>query len=506
MSSRILAWGLSGIMGIENEFRNEGDVFLAQLEIRIFNDPVLRKKARPVLRINNRIRKILDDMLETMRSASGVGLAAPQVGISKRVVVVDVGEGPYFLINPEIVSRSVETETKWEGCLSWPGYIGEVERPLKVCVKAVDRDGHDTWVEGEGFLARALCHEIDHLDGIMYVDKAKTLTEVTQDDEDSGQEGGLPLTCIFMGSPDFAVPSLDELVQSGVKVPLVVTQPDRPYGRKKIMKPTPVKSRALEHGLEVLTPENMSSPEVISRLRELEPDFIAVAAFGQKLPKELLELPKYACLNVHPSLLPKYRGGNPVQRQIMSGEQASGVSIIYMSEQMDAGDICIQKTTGIGPNETYGTLEKRLSILGAHALLEAILLVYTGRAPRAPQDEKEKEMAFHLKQGEEIIDWKDSAVNIHNLVRALSPVPGSVTVFGGERIKIWQTHLVGPDSPGTSGGSEPGTILDASGKMVLVQCGQGVIGVAEIQPEGKTCMPARAFLMGRQHKGITRFE
>lgn len=501
----ILAWVLSGIMEIGNGLRNEGDVLLGELEIRTFDAPVLRKKARPVLRVNNSIRKILDDMLETMRSASGVGLAAPQVGISKRIIVVDVGEGPYFLVNPEIVSTSGETEAKWEGCLSWPGYVGEVERPLSVCVKAIDRDGHDTWVEGEGFLARALCHEIDHLDGIMFVDKAQTITEITQDDEDSGQESTLPLTCIFMGSPDFAVPSLDELVQSGIKVPLAVTQPDRPYGRKRTMKPTPVKARALEHGLEVLTPETMFSPEVIDRLRALEPDFIAVAAFGQKLPKEVLELPKYACLNVHPSLLPNYRGGNPVQRQIMSGEQVSGVSIIYMSERMDAGDICIQKTTALGPNETYGTLEKRLSILGAHALLEAILMVYAGGAPRIPQDEKEKTMAFHLKQGEEIIDWKDSAANIHNLVRALSPIPGSVTVFGDERIKIRQTQLVGPDSLGASGNSEPGTILDVSDPMVLVQCGQGVIGVVDVQPEGKTCMPAKAFLMGRQQKGFTRF-
>jgi methionyl-tRNA formyltransferase len=481
----------------------KGDALLAELEIRKFDDPSLRKKARPVVRVNNGIRKTLDDMLESMRSAKGVGLAAPQVGISKRIVVIDLGDEPYFLVNPDIVYRSDETETKWEGCLSWPGYVGEVERPLRVSVKALDRDGHDIWVEGEGLLARALCHEIDHLDGILFVDKAKAITEVTQDDTEE-DEDVLPFTCVFMGSPEFAVPCLDELVCSGVNVPLVVTQPDRPYGRKKVLTPTPVKARAQELGIEVLTPENMASPEVVQRLSELAPDFIAVAAFGQKLPGEVLEMPKYGCLNVHPSLLPRYRGGNPVQRQIMAGEQISGVSIIYMSERMDAGDICIQKQISIGPNETFGTLEKRLSVLGAHALLEAVILIYSGTAKRTVQNEKERSLAFHLKPGEEVIDWKEPAKKIHNLVRGLSPVPGSVTVFGDERIKIWQTQLVIPDEFKASGEQLPGTILGIHDEMVVVMCGHDVIGVLEVQPSGKTRMTAKSFLMGRQ-KGINRF-
>ncbi len=473
------------------------------LDIYTFDAPVLRKKARPVRRVNNRVRKELDDMLETMRSAAGVGLAAPQVGISKRMVVIDVGEGPYFLVNPEFVSRSAETETKWEGCLSWPGYVGEVERPLRVCVKALSRDGHDIWVEGEGLLARALCHELDHLDGMLFVDKATSIVEVEPDDlKDS--EGFSSLTCIFMGSPEFAVPALNELVQSGINVPLVVTQPDRPYGRKKTLMPTPVKKRAIELGIEVFTPETLSSPEAVGRLKLVEPDFIAVAAYGQKLPGEVLELPRYACLNVHPSLLPKYRGGNPVQRQIMAGEQKSGVSIIYMSERMDAGDICVQKPVDVDPNETYGTLEKRLSVLGAHALTEAIFHAYTGSAVRKPQDDTASTLAPHLKRGEEIINWQAPAGDIHNLVRALSPVPGSVTVFGTERTKVWRTQVLPLEGFPFSADAAPGTILKVDDTMAVVKCGKGLIGVLEVQPAGKTPMAARAFLAGRQ-KGPRKF-
>lgn len=481
-------------------------ILLGELEIRTFDDPVLRKKAKPVARVNNSVRKILDDMLDSMRAASGVGLAAPQVGISKRLVVLDVGEGPYFLVNPEIVSESDETEVQWEGCLSWPGFVGEVERPVRVLVKALDRDGKTTWVEGEGLLARALCHEIDHLDGTMFVDKAISIAEIEEKEEETEEPDieKVGLTCVFMGSPEFSLPSLDALIKAGIDVRLVVTQPDRPYGRNKILRATPVKQRATELGIKVITPRDMRSADVISAIKEVQPDFIVVVAFGQKLPKEVLELPKYACLNVHPSLLPRYRGGNPIQRQIMAGETETGVSIMYMDEGMDAGDICLQKVVAVGPDETTGTLEKRLSIIGADALIEAIQAVYEGSAPRIPQDERKKTMAFHLKPGEEVIDWNRSAREIHNLVRALAPAPGAVTTFGGERIKIWQTELLDADEKTDAEACVPGTIIGLQESKLLVCCGEGVLAVTELQPEGKKRMSAGAFLAGRQ-KGPGRF-
>jgi len=467
------------------------------LDISKFGDPVLRKQAKPVLRVNASVRKTLDNMLSTMRAANGVGLAAPQIGISKRMVVVDVGEGPLFLVNPEIVSRSAESESKWEGCLSWPGYIGEVDRPLRVTVKALDRDGHTTWVEGEGFLARALCHELDHLDGVLFVDLAETLTEVPKEEEPAevaAEEEGPP-TAVFMGSPDFAVPALTELISAGVSVRLVVTQPDKPIGRKQVIAPTPVRQQAEKLGLSVLTCEGLSAPEVIQALKDVNPDFIIVAAFGQRLPKAVLEIPKLACLNVHPSLLPLYRGGNPVQRAVMNGDTVTGVSIVHLSDRMDAGDIVLQKAVGIGPDETYGTLESRLAVLGAHALVEAMATVRAGSAPRTAQDETGATHAPHLRRGEEVIDWSRPAKAIHDLVRGLSPRPGAVTWFGTERIKIWETRLL---SDGGTGGKEPGTVQRQEGDMIVVATADSVLGIVEVQPDGRKPMSATSFLGGRQ--------
>lgn len=458
---------------------------------------MLRKKAKPVPRVNASVRKTLDKMLATMREEAGVGLAAPQVGISKRMVVVDVGEGPYFLVNPEIVSRSAESEVKWEGCLSWPGYIGEVERPLRVTVKALDRDGHEIWIDGEGFLARALCHEIDHLDGVLFIDRAETIAEVPKDEEpvEGPPQEEAPPTAIFMGSPEFAVPALDELLQSGVKVTLVVTQPDRPVGRRQVLTPTPVKQRALALGLPVLAVEDISAPEAMDEIRSKVPDFIVVAAFGQKLPGEILTAAKKATLNIHPSLLPKYRGGNPVQRAVMNGDAVTGVSIIHLSDKMDAGDIVLQKTVEVGPDETYGTLETRLASLGAHALVEALAMIRAGDAPRVPQDESMATRAPHLRRGEEIIDWNKPAKAVHDLVRALSPKPGAVTWLGSERIKVWETRLLPEPKPADA---EPGSILGFTGDCAKVAAGDSVLAVCLVQPEGGSKMTGKAFLIGRQ--------
>lgn len=475
---------------------------LAVLEIKTFDDPVLRTKAKKVSRVNRTVRKILDDMLETMRSAAGVGLAAPQVGISKRLIVVDVGDGPHFLVNPEIVSVSEEKETRWEGCLSWPGYVGEVERPVSVTVRGLDRDGHETWVEGRGLLARALLHEIDHLDGILFIDRAKTISEVAEEETaEVSPDSGPAITAVFMGSPDFAVPCLEEMVAAGIKVPLVITQPDRPSGRKRQPKPTAVKEAALRLGLNVLACEDVNAPDVVEKIRQASPDFIVVSAFGQKLGSEILGLPRRACLNVHPSLLPKYRGGNPIRRAIMAGEESTGVTIIYMSNKMDAGDICVQKTTTVGPDETFGTLEKRLAVLGAHALIEAIVAIWTGSAQRVPQDERYVSYARHLAPGEDEIDWTKPARTVHNLIRALSPDPGAVTFLGNERIKVLETRVLQDASSGLT----PGSILGLEGELLKVQCGEGIIGILEVQPEGKRPMSGRSFFIGRtRNPGVFR--
>lgn len=513
------------------------------VDIQCFDSPVLRKKAKKVTRVNKAIKKTLQDMLDTMREANGVGLAAPQIGISKRLVVLDVGDGPRFLVNPEITARSAETEVQWEGCLSWPGYIGEVERSASVTVKALDEAGREVWIEGEGLLARCLQHEIDHLDGILFIDRATTISEVPKEtpEEDEfeaeGAEGesgqkpgeasgqgagdevsaetpekaedphgaqgpeasesqrdreGRPLTAVFMGSPEFAVPSLEALVKAGVKVRLVVTQPDRPYGRKRIPKPTPVKSAAEKLGIPVLCCENLKDENVQDQIAAIAPDFITVVAFGQKVPQAVIDIPRYACLNVHPSLLPKYRGGNPVSRAILNGERITGVSVIYLSEKLDAGDICLQRETEIGPDETYGELEMRLAYMGAGMLLEAMAAVYGGSAQRIPQNDSVASRARHLRPGEDQIEWGKPAQAVHNLVRGLAPEPGAVTEFGGQRIKVLSTRLTGKPAAGT-----PGTIAGTQGEALLVNCADQMIAVLKVHPEGKKQMTGKAFMIGR---------
>ncbi len=464
-----------------------------------FDNEILRKKSKPVARVNRSVRKIIDDMLRTMRAARGVGLAAPQIGVSKRIAIVDVGEGPHFMVNPEIVSRSEEETEDWEGCLSWPGYVGLVPRSDRVCVRALDRDGREFWIEGEGFLARALQHEIDHLDGVLFKDRASLIMETPKEEEREEEDGGT-VTAIFMGSPEFAVPSLEALVGAGVNVPLVITQPDRPYGRKQVMKPTPVKECALRLGLPVMTPESLDG-DALEKIRSLGPDFLCVAAFGQKIPSEIIESPKYAALNVHPSLLPKHRGGNPVQRAIMRGDGVTGVSIMHISDRMDAGDILLQWPVDIGPDETYGTLEKRLAEIGAHALLDAVELTLAGKASRHPQDEREATYARHLMPGENEIDWKCEPRTIHNLIRGLSPKPGAVCYFSGKSVKVWASVLPDGSYPPTA----PGAILKVEGDALLVGCKGGVIGITEIQPAGKKPMSGKAFYLGRSGE-ITGFE
>ena len=293
---------------------------------------MLRKKAKPVQRVNASIRKILDKMLLTMREESGAGLAAPQVGISKRMVVVDVGEGPYFLVNPEIVSRSAESELNWEGCLSWPGYVGEVERPLRVTVKALDRDGHDIWVEGEGFLARALCHEIDHLDGILYIDRAETIAEVRKDEEPvEGAPGEEKQpTAVFMGSPDFAVPALVELLQSGVKITLVVSQPDRPVGRKQVMTPTPVKERALALGCP-WPPMRTYGSRSLDEVAGWTPTHRGGRLCSEACPMKSLRAANKATLNILRLCCPSTGEATPVQRAGLNGETVP-VSIIHQKD------------------------------------------------------------------------------------------------------------------------------------------------------------------------------
>ncbi len=454
------------------------------MKIRTVGDPVLRRKARPVRHVNRAVRELLDRMLATMYAADGVGLAAPQVGVSKRVIVVDVGAGPVELVNPEILAAEGE-ELGTEGCLSVPGKAGEVRRAARVRVTGLDRDGRRVWHEAEGLFARALQHEVDHLDGILFTDRAERVWDVAPE---------TTLRIVFMGTPEFAVPILERLVKAGCAPVAVVTQPDRPRGRGRQVLPPPVKEAALRMGLRVLQPERMRDPAFLVELAALEPDVIVTAAFGRILPPEVLGLARVACLNVHPSLLPLYRGPAPVHRALMNGDEKTGVTIIHMAEEVDAGDMVLHEEVAIDPADDREALEGKLARLGGILLLRALRLAATGELPRRPQDHARATYAPAVTREEEAIDWRRPARAIANLVRALAPQPGAATLIKGQPVKILKAEaLEGP------GAGAPGEVLEIRpGEGFVVAAGEGALLVREVKPAGGRAMSASDYLNGRQ--------
>ena len=459
------------------------------LEIKTVGDPVLRTRAKHVKHITRSIKTLLEDMAATMYASNGVGLAAPQVGVSKRAIVVDAGDGLLALINPEIIRRE-GSETGIEGCLSIPGVFGEVERALKVTVEALDPDGKRKWVEGEGLLARALQHEIDHLAGVLFVDRAKRVFR-----EEAVSEK-MRLTVVFMGTPSFAVPTLDRILAAGHEVAGVVTNPDRPSGRGMKDKASPVKEFAISRKLKVLQPERPRE-KFLQELKELDPDAIVVAAYGRILPEEVLRLPRFGCLNVHASLLPKYRGAAPIQRAIMNGERVTGVTVQYMARELDTGDILLQREVEIGPEETAGELASRLAVIGADLVADALALLAAGKAPRGPQT-GEPTHAPPISKDEGLIDWSTSAEEILNLIRALNPSPGAFTFLRGRRLKVWRARLLGTRPElGAAGTAGSGTVVGSDADGFFVKCGEGLLSVTEVQPENRNRMSGGASVRGQ---------
>jgi len=446
---------------------------------------VLRRRAEPVARVTRSVAQLIDDMLATMYHADGVGLAAPQIGVSRRVIVGDVGDGPLGLVNPEIVRRSEERETAFEGCLSIPDLMGEVARHKSVYVTGLDRRGRKVWVEAEGFLARAIQHEIDHLDGILILDRAERIVEIPKEKR---------LKIVFMGTPEFAVPVLERLIDDGFKVRAVVTRPDRPAGRGQRLRPSPVKEAAEAHGLEVLQPERASDPAFLARLDELEPDVIVTCAFGMILPKGVLEKARVAALNVHASLLPRHRGAAPIQHALMAGDTETGITVFYMDEGMDTGDILYQRPLAIEPDDTSGTLHRRLSVLAAEALPEALRLLVSDDPPRRPQDHSRATYAPRLTAGDERVRWEEPAERVAGRIRALDPWPGAVTTWRGRPLKLFAASVAEGDPPP---GTAPGTVLAAGAEHgLVVAAGRGAVTIREVQAPGGRRMPVGDFLNG----------
>lgn len=300
---------------------------------------------------------------------------------------------------------------------------------------------------------------------------------------------------VFMGTPDFAAASLEALLKdASLEVVGVITQPDRPKGRGHKLVQTPVKECALAHNLPVWQPEKVKNEEFIEVLRDLAPELIVVAAFGQFLPESILNLPKYGCINVHASLLPKLRGAAPIQYAILEGHKVAGVTIMQMAKGMDTGDMIETVEVEIGPEMTGGELWNLLSAEGAKLLVKVIQDIAAGTAVRTPQKEEEATYATLLTRELERIDWTKSAEELHNQIRAFDPIPGSFTTMPeGKNLKVWKSKVV----VGSFGKGEPGTILCADKKGLVVATGNGYLQLLEVQPESKKRMEAQVLINGK---------
>ncbi len=298
------------------------------------------------------------------------------------------------------------------------------------------------------------------------------------------------LRTVFMGTPDFALPTLRGLVAAGVDLVGIFTQPDRPKGRGKKLAPSPVKDLAQTYGIPVFQPTKLRNSEAVAELRALQPDLIVVVAYGQILPQAVLDIPRYHCINVHASLLPKYRGAAPINKAIVEGETETGVTTMLMAAGLDTGDMLVKRKLTIGPDETAGQLHDRLAELGREALDETLRQLCAGTLQPEPQDDTHSSYAPMMKKEEGAIDWAQSATRIHNQVRGLDPWPGAYTHLDGQVLKVGATR-VDDNLSGT-----PGEILVADKQGLQVGCAEGGLVIGELQLPGKKRLKVVDFLSG----------
>lgn len=307
---------------------------------------------------------------------------------------------------------------------------------------------------------------------------------------------------VFMGTPDFAVPVLERLIEDKYEIVAVVTQPDRPKGRKKVLTPPPVKVTAEKYDIPVLQPEKMKDVEEINKVLAFKPDLVVTCAFGQILPKELLDAPKYGCINVHASLLPELRGGAPIHYAILEGKKKTGITIMYMVEKLDAGDILTQVEVPIDEKDTVGTLQDKLSEVGAKLLSDTLPRLLKGEIKPIPQDDSKATFASNIKREQEKIDWLKTGEEIYNHIRGLNPWPVAYTNLSDKVMKIWWGEKIQMAEQ-----KEPGTIMKVESDGIVVATGnQTAIKITEIQPSGKKKMSVEQFVRGASIEVGMKFE
>ena len=296
---------------------------------------------------------------------------------------------------------------------------------------------------------------------------------------------------IFMGTPDFAVGTLEEIIKAGHEVVLAVTQPDKPKGRGNAMQFPPVKECAIAHEIPVFQPKKIREEENVEYLRQFQPDIIVVAAFGQILPKSILDMPKFGCINVHASLLPKYRGAAPIQWAILNGDEVTGVTIMRMDVGLDTGDMISKREVVIPDDETGGSLFDKLADIGAKLCVETMEQIEAGNVTYTPQNHEEATHVSMISKELGLIDWNKSAVEIERLIRGLNPWPSAFTKLDGKTFKIWKAKVLPKNTECSAG-----CIVSVTKNSLEIQTGEGVLSLLEVQLEGKKRMQIDAFLRG----------
>ena len=300
---------------------------------------------------------------------------------------------------------------------------------------------------------------------------------------------------VYMGTPDFAVEPLEAIIKAGYEVAAVVTQPDKQKGRGKEVKMTPVKECALRHGIPVFQPVKIKEPEAVAELEKYQADLFVVAAFGQLLSEEILNMPEYGCINIHASLLPAYRGAAPIQWAVLNGEKESGVTIMQMDKGLDTGDMLLKRSVELSPKETGDSLHDKLMHLGAELIVEALPKLEKGELVPEKQKDELSSYAKKLTKAMGQIDWSKDAVSLERWIRGLNSWPSAYTFFGGKTLKIWEAQVTEENGAQKA---EPGQVISVSKEGFTVACGQGALQILSLQLEGKKRVSTREFLLGYQ--------
>lgn len=414
-----------------------------KLEIIKLPNPILRVKALPIKRVTAELKELAQSMLDTMYAENGIGLAAPQINQSIRLLVTGLkntkeGEDRIpetVLFNPEIKRRSKTRAKHSEGCLSIPHITGVVERSSAVTVTGLDVNGHKTTISAEGMFARVMQHEIDHLNGVLFTDRL------------------IKYRVVFYGTSEFAVPALQRLIEHPqFEIVAVVTETDKPAGRGHKLVLSPVKQLASTNNIPLLQPQSLiishkddnvakNAADAIKTLGNLKPDFQIVASYGKILPQNVLNFAKIASLNLHPSLLPKYRGATPIQSAILNGDKEIGTCVMLMSAEMDAGPVLSMYKHRISNADTSGEVIERLARLSAIQLVMTLEDILADKAEFWEQDHAKATYSKKITVDDAKIDWTKNFGDIVNHIRAMSKKPGAWTNVNDIKIKILSAKL-----------------------------------------------------------------